>query len=337
MYRPADRPTISNIVEDIYAAESLREQIHHVPPHRLASVLMVFALGMSFSGRPMAQSNLLFNTASALLCVPERHFMVRHSLAAVETLHMMVSYLFGLPHSDGPKAAWQILGVCVRTATSIGLHRDSSQWGLSADQQAWRAQLWWETITYDILQCLNFGRPYATPKQLYDAPMPSMPKDGGATPTDSVFHVFKYQLAQSFVSVADYLASSELPDYSEVVRIDTELRRVESAAPAWLKWSDTLEGSDTWAHLSTKHTIQQHSATMFFNKGLLMLHRPSFFKAVMSGSEPLLGPYAASFTTCVTSARKHTRLISSLVRKCPQAAHGWWYWVCKCKKTGNVA
>lgn len=60
-----------------------------------------------------------------------------------------------------------------------------------------------------------------------------------------------------------------------------------------------------------------------------MLHRPYFFKAVATGSEPLLGPYAASFTTCVTSARKHTRLVASLLNHCPQAACGWWYFICK--------
>ncbi|BEJ00626.1 hypothetical protein CcaverHIS631_0504830 [Cutaneotrichosporon cavernicola] len=327
MYRPADRPAISAVLESIYSAPSLKEQIHHVPPHRLASVLMILALGLSFLGRPMTQTIPLFNAASALLCVPERHFMVRHSLASVETLHMMVSYLLGLPHSDGPKAAWQILGLCVRTAGSIGLHRDSEQWGLSSEQQALRAQLWWECVTYDILQCLNFGRPYSVPRQLYDAPMPEMPPDGGATPHDSVFHVFKYRLGQAFVHIADYLANSELPDYSTVMRIDAELRRVEAGAPAWLKWSDFGEDGSESNKLNTKHFIQQHSATMFFNKGLLMLHRPSFFKAVSAGTEPLLGQYAASFTTCVTSARKHTRLIASLLKKCPQAAYGWWYWV----------
>lgn len=269
MYHPVDRFAVGHILEGIYNNSSINEAIHHIPPHRLATVLMVLALGMVFSDRPMAQSAALFNAASALLCVPERHFMVRHSMAAVETLHMMVSYLFNVGHSDGTKAAWQILGMCTRIACSIGLHRDASEWGLSVEQQEHRRVLWWECTTYDVLQSLNFGRPYSTPRQLYDCPMPDMPADGGLAPDDSVFHIFLYRLGQSFVYVVDYLAATILPDYSEVVKIDSEIRRVEAAAPVWLKWSDFGEGNVDRFNLSQKHMIQQHSATMFFHKGLL--------------------------------------------------------------------
>jgi hypothetical protein len=274
MYHPVDRKAVGHILDGIYNSQSIDQAIHHVPPHRLATVLMVFALAMVFTNRPMAQSTALFNAASALLCVPERHFMVRHSLAAVETLHMMVSYLFNVGHADGPKAAWHILGMCVRSAVSIGLHRDASDWGLSLEQQEHRRRLWWETATYDVLQSLNFGRPYSTPRQLYDATCPEMPPDGGATPDDSVFHVFKYRLGQAFIHVVDYLSATVLPDYSEVVRIDSEIRRVEAGAPVWLKWSDFGE-TEQYPGLSQKHLIQQHSATMFFHKGLMSEFYPS--------------------------------------------------------------
>lgn len=102
---------------------------------------------------------------------------------------------------------------------------------------------------------------------MIDAPRPNYPPDGGAVPHDSVFHVFKYNLAYQFMKVADYLASSELPDYSEIVKLDTDLRAVEAAAPAWIKWSDI--GDNAWTGLATRFVVQQHSATMFFNKGLL--------------------------------------------------------------------
>jgi hypothetical protein len=98
--------------------------------------------------------------------------------------------------------------------------------------------------------------------------MPDKPADGGLTPEDSVFHIFLYSLSQSFVYVVDYLAATILPDYSQVVKIDFEIRRIETAAPAWLKWSD-FEGNAGRFNLSQKHMFQQHSATMFFHKGLL--------------------------------------------------------------------
>ncbi|KAL1407402.1 hypothetical protein Q8F55_006834 [Vanrija albida] len=325
MYRPLDRLAAREALQLIYSGGSISERIHHVPPHRLATVLMVFALAITFTNGPMSQSMPFFNAASALLCVPERHFMVRHTLSSVETLHMMVSYLLTLGNALSAKAAWPLIGLCVRIACAIGLHRDPSSWGLSAKQEEDRARLWWECVTYDMFLGLNYGRPYAIPAQLINVPPPPYPADGGVTPSEGVFHAFKYRLAQSFFRIADYLGSSELPDYSVVVTLDSELRRVEAQAPNWLKWSDFYDPATM--KLSPTYITQQHSATMFYHKGLLVLHRPWFFKAVQGGSEPLLGPYAASFTTCVTSARKHTRLMASLLRCCPQAAYGWWYFI----------
>lgn len=266
MYRPIENDTVSKVLELIYSGPPVREQIHRVPPHRLASVMMVFALALAYEGqRP--ESAKYFNAASALLCVPERHFMVRHSVAAVETLHLMVSYTFNNSHPDGAKAAWPILGLCIRLANSIGLHRDQGEWGLSEAQKEHHAVLWWESMTYEILQSLNFGRPYSTPMQLSDCPMPPMPPDGGAQPNDAIFHLYKYRLGQVFVPVANYLAMSKLPDYSTVLKMDSEIRKVEAVAPAWLKWQEF--GTAGFAGLSEKQIVQQHSATIFFHMGLL--------------------------------------------------------------------
>lgn len=270
MYRPIENDTVSKVLELIYSGPPVREQIHRVPPHRLASVMMVFALALCYEGhRP--ESAKYFNAASALLCVPERHFMVRHSVAAVETLHLMVSYTFNNSHPDGAKAAWPILGLCIRLANSIGLHRDQGEWGLSEAQKEHHAVLWWESMTYEILQSLNFGRPYSTPMQLSDCAMPPMPPDGGAQPNDAIFHLYKYRLGQVFVPVANYLALSKLPNYSTVLKMDSEIRKVEAVAPAWLKWQEF--GTAGFAGLSDKQIVQQHSATIFFHMGLLCEYR----------------------------------------------------------------
>lgn len=150
MYCPADIRAIRAVLEALYAEpRQLRTRLHRVPPHRLASVLMVFALALTFTNRP--GTTPLFSAASALLCVPEQHFMIRHSVAAVETLHLQVSYLFALGRPDAAKAAWPILGLCVRIACAMGLHRDPKAWNLSEDERNHRARLWWECATYDIL------------------------------------------------------------------------------------------------------------------------------------------------------------------------------------------
>lgn len=111
----------------------------------------------------------------------------------------------------------------------------------------------------DTSQSLNFGRPYSTPAQLCDCPFPE-----SIDPS----HAYKYRLAQTFFRIADCLASPELPDYAVVVELDTELRRVESSAPPWLRWADDLSTSHG-LNLTPRQWAQQHAATLFCHKALL--------------------------------------------------------------------
>ena len=152
MYVPTDRRAVSMALETIYSANTIYNGIHRISPHRLATVLLVFALGTTFSANPCAaSSSYYFSSASALLTLSNTHFLVRHSLAAIECLHMMVSYLFTTGDSTAAKAAWPVLGICVRLACGMGLHRDSGTWGLAGRDKAERERLWWEIVTYDML------------------------------------------------------------------------------------------------------------------------------------------------------------------------------------------
>lgn len=77
--------------------------------------------------------------------------MIHHSLAAVESLHLMISYLFATGRPDAAKAAWPFLGTCVKLACAIGLHKDSGRWGMMGRDEEQKERLWWECQTYDML------------------------------------------------------------------------------------------------------------------------------------------------------------------------------------------
>ncbi len=151
MYSPTDRQALHLAVETIYAAKDLYSGVHRIAPHRLASLLMTFALAIAFSSNIGSESALYFSAASSLLTIPKSHFMMRHSLASIECLHMMVTYLFTTGQTDAAKAAWPLLGTCVRLACGMGLHKDSGTWGLNGRDRHERERLWWECLTYDML------------------------------------------------------------------------------------------------------------------------------------------------------------------------------------------
>lgn len=70
---------------------------------------------------------------------------------SVEALHLMVSFLFVFGDKEGAKAAWTVLGIAIRAAQSMGLHKNCAAWGLGPDEVEERSRLWWETLTYDLL------------------------------------------------------------------------------------------------------------------------------------------------------------------------------------------
>lgn len=47
----------------------------------------------------------------------------------------------------------------------------------------------------------------------------------------------------------------------------------------------------------------------------------------MSGEEPMLSPFAASFNACIVSARKHVALMRSILTLSPRAAYKWWFFL----------
>ena len=66
---------------------------------------------------------------------------------------------------DGPEDiganTWFWIGIAVRTALGLGMHRDPGPSNLIAhDKRAWR-RVWWLLFQCDVLVALSFGRPQA--------------------------------------------------------------------------------------------------------------------------------------------------------------------------------
>lgn len=151
MYSPTDSQAVRAANDGIRDCETVLLGLRQTHPHRLASVLMTFALGSIFSGAGLNLETSWFAAAWALLNLASFHYLTAPSIASVEALHMMVTFLFATGRPKAAKAAWPILGACIRTACSVGLHRDSGRWAVSGDRKAHRDRLAWECITYDVL------------------------------------------------------------------------------------------------------------------------------------------------------------------------------------------
>ncbi|KAJ8295659.1 putative transcriptional regulatory protein C1F7.11c [Rhodotorula toruloides] len=333
MYQPCARTFVDSDLRQLYSGPSNTANPCCLHPHRLATLLTIFALALTFSQnleiasrRRNPQATAFFNAAAALLTSPPYNFMSRPTVAAVKCLHLMVSYLFCSGDREGARSAWTILGLASRAAQALGLHKNCAAWGLSADVTEERARAWWEIFVYDLLQSLNFGRPYAIPLHFISCPRPTPPATGV---TDSAFHAVKYEISLMFAKIADLLAAPDLPDYAAVLQLDREFKATAAKAPHWLRLDETTSSASSThppSDIERKLIPQRHMLVLLLHKGLLALHRPWFAKALMSGTEPMTSPYAASFNACLISARRHTSLMRSVLEKAPRAAVTWWFY-----------
>lgn len=66
------------------------------------------------------------------------------------TLQALAIFLVAVRANDDSLYSWTMLGVAVRLAHSLGLHREGSQSGISQFTQELRRRLWWQLVVLDM-------------------------------------------------------------------------------------------------------------------------------------------------------------------------------------------
>lgn len=103
------------------------------------------------------------------------HIYQQANLEFVQALLLLCHYLQGTIKLN---ECWNLVGLMIRTAVSIGLHVDPDQLPLSVLEKELRKRVWWGCFTIDQTLGWKFGRPRAL--QVADAqavPFPSLVDD----------------------------------------------------------------------------------------------------------------------------------------------------------------
>lgn len=91
----------------------------------------------------------------------------RGNLAIVQALLLLSNYA---QKCNRPNTGWNYLGLAVRMAISIGLHKEFPNWEISLLQREMRRRVWWGLFIFDSGASITFGRPILLPeKDLMDA------------------------------------------------------------------------------------------------------------------------------------------------------------------------
>ncbi len=83
------------------------------------------------------------------------------NLALVQALLLLSNYT---QKTNKPNTGWNYLGLAVRMALSLGLHKEFPEWNISLLQREMRRRVWWGLYIFDSGASITFGRPVLLPE-----------------------------------------------------------------------------------------------------------------------------------------------------------------------------
>jgi transcriptional regulatory protein GAL4 len=83
------------------------------------------------------------------------------NLAMVQALVLLSNYT---KKRNKPNTGWNYLGLAVRMAVSLGLHRELPEWNITLLQREMRRRVWWGLFIFDSGASVTFGRAILLPE-----------------------------------------------------------------------------------------------------------------------------------------------------------------------------
>ncbi|KAJ8094760.1 hypothetical protein PM082_010766 [Marasmius tenuissimus] len=329
MYDPITRSELeSDILDHIYLNTDYNINVEGIHSHRLSAFFMILGAGIMYDPSPDSQSVAKRYYALAKAALSFDPITKDVSCATIQSLLVMFRYHYNMDRRSN-EVRWLIIGVCSRVALKIGLHRDSSGWGLDPEEQQRRRRLFWELYMNDTWTSIVNGRPPSMMIQHTDCQFPEdlEPLVRPTGETEMGWHAWKSRYAASClsISVQHIFITKKLP-YTALLDLDKKIRMF----PVPTHLQAPLSAADTRRSWSTDsgRAMQQYCVLCERESNLLYLHRSFFAQALKEDpANPLGHRYASSL---VATHRSACRLISSL--KCLYPNHSemaqtsWFFW-----------
>lgn len=83
------------------------------------------------------------------------------NLTLVQALLLLSNYT---QKRNKPNTGWNYLGLAIRMAMSLGLHKEFPDWKIGHLQREMRRRVWWGVYIFDSGASITFGRPVLLPE-----------------------------------------------------------------------------------------------------------------------------------------------------------------------------
>lgn len=222
---------------------------------------------------------------------------------------------------DTSVSNWILIGVIIRIALRMGLHRDPSHWpNIRPLQAEHRRRLWTVLYQMDFFSSTQVGLPRIIKDCQCDTRLPAhlfsydigvehdeIPPERSLTESTALLYIIQRdRIIRVTAEIYDVIEAGP-PSPSTIATLNSKLQRVIDAIPAWLKYKP-LEISIADNPLAILHGMFMD---VLIQKAVYLLHRWSFMKG-SSGEEN-----AKSNDICIDAALailEHQRRMSEEVQ-----------------------
>ncbi|KAJ8522699.1 hypothetical protein ONZ45_g709 [Pleurotus djamor] len=261
--------------------------------HSLALLCLVLALGSLLDlDKPVdpAEHCKYYQLGRAALSIDS--VFEEQSITAIQALLVMCHYMF-LSHIDGPR--WAIMGLVVKLAHSVGLHRDSGKWNLDNEETQKRRCLLWEIYTYDSWQSLTFGRPPSFALCHVDTKMPFEKTQNEKGEVEMTFAAWKHRFASECLShVQDQAFGARAPSYKTIQELDKSVKDFYIPPSLQVPGFVGVTGGADLEQPTVEVTMQRYIAFAIKEITLFYMHRGFFARALEEcPSDPMSRSIAA--------------------------------------------
>ncbi|KAJ7050553.1 fungal-specific transcription factor domain-containing protein [Mycena amicta] len=293
--------------------------------HRLALMFIVLAIGQLMDTNEPAynlEAEKYHQLARAALFL--HSFFDQPTINAVQCLFLMTYYLFlSDRHGTGSGARWAIMGIAVKVAQSIGLHRDSGRWKVDPVETQRRRELFWELYVYDSWGAWTLGRPTSFTLAHVDCKMPH----SNDPPEDQAYHNWKHRfVSECMVHLHEQAFGARTPTYATVLQLDRKMRAFPVPQILQVAGFGSAEPRSNGFPESVMLTLQRHVVLAIREMNLLYLHRSFFARAISDHpKDPLGSPYGTSVIAAYRSAGSLVALMRNLHSQVTDLSERIWF------------
>ncbi|KAM5354420.1 hypothetical protein ACJ41O_001069 [Fusarium nematophilum] len=270
----------------------------------LAYVVAAIGVWASSSTASEALDLALFSQARSVL---DFNFLEVGNLTLVQALTLASNYQ---QKRDKPNSGYNYLGLAVRMAMGLGLHKEFQGWNISPLAMEVRRRVWWSLCVFDVGATITFSRPDVWPYKGVEVSLPLNdltaasqtypPESTNITPYTAVATQARFHIAVH--RCYDRIISKPFPSAEELLAMDTaHIQPWQASVPPYFS-----EGTA----VPPKHALSQAVMSWRLRNLRIIMYRPFVIRRALRRRVDADEASGRAYDRCLADAKSTIEMIA---------------------------